>query len=336
MKFFKLLLPALMTTAVCSQAFAAKPVIIKFASLTPEGTTWVKSMDGYTREVSEKTEGRVGFRTYWGGKMGDEKDVVRKIRNNQLQAGGFTGVGIGEIAPEIRILDTPALFKNTGEIDYVYKAMDADFKAVFEKKGFVLLGWSEVGSVNIFSESPVTKLEDLKNIKMWTWEGDPVAEETFESLGIKPISLSITDVMTSLQTGMVNGVYASPLSVMAMQWDGKMKYMFGQPLTYSFGAVLISRKAFDKIPPEDQKIMLDLGEKYFTDLNSKVRKDNEESVKLLAKKLTVTKPAGKEVVTALEKAGNTARMELIGKLYPQEFLDKLNKTLSDFRAKKVK
>ena len=303
--------------------------IVKFATLAPDGSTWMKAMKQFTVETTAKTEGRVKFKIYPGGVSGDEKDVVRKIRLGQLQAAGFTGVGIGEIAPEVRILDTPFLFKNAKEIDHIYNIFDGDFRKIFEARGYILLGWAEVGNVNIFSNSPVTKLEDLKAVKMWIWEGDPIAEATFAALKIKPIPLSITDVMTSLQTGMINGVYGSPLSVIAMQWFSRMKYVLSSPIANASGAVVISKKTFYALTKEDRKTMLELGEKYFRALTAQSRKDNEESVKILkSKKLIFTEPAG---MAELDRAGVEARQALVGKLYSKELLEKVETALKIFR-----
>jgi TRAP-type C4-dicarboxylate transport system substrate-binding protein len=330
MNFSKKLLAAALLSALALPAKAQ--TMVKFATLAPDGSTWMKAMRQFTEETTAKTAGRVKFKIYAGGVSGDEKDVVRKIRLGQLHAGGFTGVGIGEVAPEARLLDTPFLFKNAKEIDHVYKALDADFRKIFESRGYVLLGWAEVGNVNIFSNAPVTKPEDLRNVKMWIWEGDPIAEATFSALNIKPIPLSITDVQTSLQTGMINGVYGSPLSVIALQWFARMKYVFSLPLTNASGAVLISKKAFDTLSKEDQKTMLALGEKYFRALTLQSRKENEESVLILKKKgLQFTEPASAAVVKDLEAAGQTARLALVGKLYSRELLEKVDAALKAFR-----
>lgn len=316
---------------------AAAQTVIKFATLAPDGSTWMKAMRQFTEETTAKTAGRVKFKIYASGVSGEDKDVVRKIRLGQLHAGGFTGVGIGEVAPAARLLDTPFLFKSAAEIDHVYKTMDADFRKIFESHGYVLLGWAEVGNVNIFSNTPVTKPEDLRNVKMWLWEGDPIAEATFQALHIKPIPLSITDVMTSLQTGMINGVYGSPLSVIALQWFARMKYVFALPLTNASGAVLISKKTFDSLSKEDQKTMLELGEKHLRALTLKSRKENEESVGILKKKgLIFTEPASPSVVSDLEAAGQAARVSLVGKLYSRELLEKVEKALKEFRAQKKK
>jgi len=330
---------AVLVLAASCLAAAALPLraqsVIKFATLAPEGSTWMKAMRAFTNEVSSKTAGRVKFKIYAGGVSGDEKDVVRKIRLGQLQAGGFTGVGIGEIAPEARLLDTPFLFKNAAEIDLVYKTFDADFRKYFESRGYVLLGWAEVGNVNVFSNTPVTRPEDLRSLKIWLWEGDPIAEAMFAAMKIKPIPLSVVDVMPSLQTGMLNAVYGSPLSVIALQWFTRMKYVLSLPITNASGAAVISKKAFDALSKEDQKTMLELGARHFRALTLQSRKDNEASVGILkAKKLVFTDPAGPAVVAEFEKAGEEARLSLVGKLYPKELLDRVEAALKAFRAGK--
>ncbi|MDQ7772405.1 MAG: TRAP transporter substrate-binding protein DctP [Elusimicrobiales bacterium] len=334
MNFSKLLLSLLVTLAAALPA-AASQVTIKFATLAPEGSAWMKVMNSFADEVKEKTAGRVRFRMYPGGVQGDEKDVVRKIRIGQLQAGGFTGVGIGEIAPAARVLDTPFLFKSPAEIDHVYGAMDAEFRKMFDAAGYVLLGWAEVGDVIILSNSPVKKPEDLKAVKMWIWEGDPIAEASFAALGVKPIPLSITDVMTSLQTGMIDGLYGSPLAVLALQWHTRMKYALSLPMANASGAVLISKKAFGSLSKEDQAALLAAGDKHFRELTRVSRADNLKSIDLLKKAgINFTDPAGRTVASEFEKTGKAARESLTGKLYSGELLGRIEKALSEFRKPK--
>src|SRR3989344_7140434 len=105
--------------------------VIKFATLAPEGSTWMKIMREWDAELAQKTSGELKFRFYPGGISGDEKDVVKKIRFGQLHSAGFTGVGLGEIAPEVRILDGPFLFKDAGEADHVYQAFDKELRGAF-------------------------------------------------------------------------------------------------------------------------------------------------------------------------------------------------------------
>ena len=318
---------------LANQPIYSAETIIKFATLAPEGSTWMKIMQEWNKELSGKTLGRLKFRFYSGGISGDEKDVVKKIRLGQLHAGGLTGVGLGEIAPEARILDAPFLFRNTEEVDHIYKTFAREFQGAFEKKGYVLLGWAEVGFVYFFTNAPVKNLDGLKGIKMWMWEGDPIAEATFKTIGVSPIPLSIVDVMTSLQTGLVNGVYSSPLAILALQWFTKTKYMCDFQLANAEGAVVISKSFFDRLPKDQQDLLLKTGKKYLSRLTALSREENKSAVETLKKNgIAVTSLGSAEEIARTEALGAKARRMIAGRLYSGEFLNRVEKAVSDFRA----
>ncbi len=325
--------------AACCSLLAIQPIhtaetVIKFATLAPEGSTWMKIMQEWNQELIAKTRGQLKFKIYAGGVSGDEKDVVRKIRLGQIQAGGFTGVGMGEMAPEVRILDAPFLFQNTGEVDQVYKIFQKDWDSAFDKKGTILLGWAEVGFVYIFTSVPVRSLQDLKKTKMWMWEGDPIAQAAFEAMGVHPVPLSVTDVMTSLQTGLINGVYSSPLAILALQWFTKTQWMYDLPLANASGAVLLSKSFFDKMPKDQQELLTASGKRYLSRLTILSREENKAAISTLKKNgIQVIAPSAQEIsdYTAL---GDKARRHLAGRLYSGELLNRVEKALSEFRAKR--
>lgn len=304
---------------------------IKFATLAPEGSTWLKVMREFDKAVREQSGGRLGFKMYPNGVAGDEKDVIRKIRLGQYHSGGFTGVGIGEVAKKIRILDSPFLFNNYDEVDYTVDKFEAEFEQALEEGGLVLLGWAEVGFVYIYSDKAVLSPDDLKTSKVWMWEGDPIAQAAFQAIGLSPISLSITDVMQSLQTGMINTVYTSPLGLIVLQWFTRVKYMFGEPLAVSQGAVLISKKLFDSLPKDLQQILISNGRKYFRQLTLASREENAKAIETLKQKgIKITVPP-KDVAARLESTGKKARQNLVGKLFTAQFLDEVESTLRSYR-----
>lgn len=332
-KLFRILIILIAST---SSIFAQK-VTIKFATLAPDGSTWMNVMNEYKTALEEKSGGTINFKIYPGGVQGDEKDVIRKIRINQLQSGGFTGVGLGIIYPEVRILDTPFLFKTTDEVDYISKKFFDRFSKGFEDNGYVLLGWAEVGWVYIYSNEPIHTEEDMKGVKMWMWEGDPISKATFDAFDINPIPLSITDVLTSLQTGLIDGVYTSPLGCVALQWHTKVKYVLDVPLANSNGAVLISKRMFDKLTPEQQTILKEQGRLYFNKLTQLSREDNKKAKKTMfdygMKKTEITDPVQ---YAEFEKLGEKARQSLVGKLYDQQLLDDVENALKEYRATHTK
>jgi TRAP-type C4-dicarboxylate transport system substrate-binding protein len=306
--------------------------LIRFATLAPDGSTWMNVMNEYDAAVRRESGGRLGFKIYSGGKAGDEKGVLRKIQFGQFHAGGFTGIALGEIVPKERILDSPFLFQSYDEVDHIYKAFDEEFRRAFEENGYVLLGWAEVGFVYIFSSSPIQSAEDLKKMKMWIWEGDPIAEAALTALGVSPIPLSITDVLTSLQTGLINCVYTSPLAAIALQWFTRVKYMLDLPLADAAGAVIITKKKFEELPSDLREILLRNGRKYMERLTALSRQDNRKSIEVLQKNgIEVLKPPSPEVVREYFRIGQQARQMLVGKLYSQEFLSRVEKEVLDFR-----
>ena len=315
-------------------ACAADPVVIKFATLAPEGSTWMKVMTELNTELQSKTGGRVKFKFYAGGVQGDETDVVKKIRIGQLHAAGFTGVGLGQIAPAVRILDAPWLFRDNAEADFIRQTFAKDLNAAVEKGGYVLLGWTELGWVYVFSREPIASPDDMKKAKMWVWEGDPIAQAAYKAIGVTPRPLSVVDVMSSLETGMVDGVYGPPMGVTALQWFRRTKHIYNAPIADSMGAVLVSRKAFDSIPEADRKVLLEVSARHLKRLGELSRRENEEALAAMQKQgLTLSAKASPEVMKRYEELGRQARRELVGKLYPAELLDRVEKALADRRAK---
>ena len=277
------------------------------------------------------------FKFYAGGISGDEKDVVKKVRIGQLHAAAFTGVGLGEIAPEVRILDAPWLFKSDKEVDFVYKTFAKQLSAAIDKSGYVLLGWTELGPVHVFTQSPLKEPEDMKEHKMWVWEGDPIAQAAYAALGVSPIPLSIVDVMSSLQTGLINGVYGPPMGVVALQWFQRTKYIYPVPMARSAGAILLSKKAFDDLSKENQAILLEVAGRHLKKLNEQSRLENAQALASLQKQgLTLTAAPSAATMARLDALGKTARRQLAGKLYSEKLLDDVEKSLADLRGGKAK
>ncbi len=323
---------ALVGGAGPSMARKPKPELhIKFATLAPEGSTWMKIMHKLDTELRRETENRMGFKFYPGGVQGDEKDVLRKIRNGQLHAGGFTGMGLGSVASEFRALEVPFMFRNLAEVDHVRESMEPFFEKVFDEKGFMVLGWADVGFVYIFSNQPITSPRELKQAKMWTWSGDRLAELFFKAFEVSPIPLALPDVLTSLQMGVVNAVYSPPLACIALQWFTRVKYMSDIPITYAFGALLVSKRALAKAKPGDVEILKRLARKHSAVLVAKTRTQNVEAIEAIQSEGVKLLPISDEVTNLFFVTGRSAWKNGIGKLYPAELLERVSSAVDEYR-----
>ncbi len=302
--------------------------IIKMATLAPDGTTLAKGLISMKNEVLAKTGGKVDFQLYFGGTAGDEKDVVRKMRIGQLTGGALTGVGLGMIEPEIRVLELPFLFKNYSQADQVYGNLRSYFNDKFLQKGFVLLGWAEVGFVKIFSNKPITKKADLNGLKMWMWEGDPLAQAMYEALQVVPVPLAITDVLTSLQTGLIDGCYAPELAAIAFQWHTKVKNMTDVNLVDGTGGIVVAKAEWDKLSAEEQKIVKEVIDAQAKQLIAKTRSDNQQSLSVLQSVGIQVVQLTPEALTELQGISQEVQAKLVGTLYPQTLLDKVNQLIA--------
>ncbi len=305
---------------------------IKIATLAPDGSTWMNIMHELDEAVRQATANRVGFKFYPGGVQGDELFVIKKIRLGQLHGGGFTGQGLGEIAPELRVLEVPFLFQSPAEVDRVHEKLDPTFEQILADKGFVLLGWAEVGFIYLFTDQPVTSPDDLKQVKMWLWEGDPLATAFFNAYGISPIPLAVTDVLTALETNLLDGVYCSPLACIALQWFTRVSYMTDVRLTHGIGAVIVERGTWDAIAPADQATVRKLAATHFRKLVERTRQENEESIAEMKKRgIQVVTPDPARVASFTE-IGRRVWSAEAGKLYPQALLDQVVAAVEEARA----
>ncbi len=268
----------------CTQnVFAEKVYTLKFATLLPTGTSWTKTLDNWVKDIEQKSGGRLKFKVYPGGVMGDEPDVLRKIRKGQLHGGLFSGYGIGRIYSPARILELPFLFKNTDESDYVRNQLMPEIEAGFREKGFELLGWPEVGAIHFFSKHKITSIDDMKKSRIWLWQGDPLGEALFEAADIKPVPLSIIDVYPQLSAkhGSIDTVYMSTFGAIALQWYAKVKYASHISVTNAIGAIIVSNKFYNKLPKDLQQLLRQSGIAASDKIRLQTRNENIRSKQLL-------------------------------------------------------
>jgi len=315
----------------------AEPVVIKFATLAPEGTPWMNIMEEMNQEIQEKSGRQISFRFYPGGVAGDERDVLRKIRINQLHGGAFSGFGLGEVLPEIRVLELPLLFRNGEEADHVATALFEHFATAFVQKNFVLLALNDAGAVYVFSKDPIRTQADMAHSKIWSWQGDPLPQAIFKAYGIVPVSLSLPNVLPSLQSGLIDACYGTPLSILALQWFTKVKYRTSLAITNVMGALVLSDALWQQLSADQQMLVRDTIRKYNVKVVTNMRQYETKALTLLQTTANIeTVVVAEEEVARLQHISEQVRQELVGKLYPQESLDRVLALRDAYRQKQPK
>ena len=236
---------------------------LKIATVTPEGSQWMDDMRASAKEIKERTDGRVQIKYYGGGIMGNDTKVLGRIRIGSLQGGAFTPVALSEQYPELNLYGLPLIFDSVDEAAYVRERMDDELRKGLEEAGFVSFGFATGGFAILMSNTPVDELEDLKGKKVWVPEGDTVSYDSMEALSLSPVTLPLTDVLTGLQTGLIDIVAMSPIGALVLQWHTKVKYITELPLVYTMGFTAIDKRAFDKISAADQSIIREVMEEAY-------------------------------------------------------------------------
>ena len=325
---FFLMLPA---------AHAEEAYVLKFATLAPQGSTWMNIISDWANKVEKESQGRLKFKLYGGGVSGDEPDVLRKIRFGQLHGGAMTGHGIGYIYSPTRVLEIPFLFRSYDEVDHVRAQLMPEIREGFHQNGFELIGWMEVGFIQLFSRVPIYSIEDMKKRRIWLWQGDPLGTAFFAASGLSPVPLPITEVFTGLSTGLIDTTIAPPLGAIAFQWFTKTPYMTDIPVMDGIGGLIVSRKFFDGLPKDLQQLLRRTGEEAGTRLVAETRRDNEKSLAVLKQNgVTFTSEWKDKDSDIYDLRDRAAAMLAKDGYIPAPFYEKARKSLNDYRAHKGK
>ncbi len=254
---------------------------LKIATIAPDGTSWMKQMRAAAKQIEQGSEGRVKLRFYPGGVMGNDNSVLRKIRVGQLHGGAITGGGFSAVYADAQIYTLPFQFRDLQEVDAVRRVMDPQIIEGLHKAGYVSFGLSEGGFAYLLSNAPVQTTDDMRGLKIWIPEGDEINAKMFEALGISPIPLPLTDVMTGLQTGLIDTIASSPIGAIALQWHTRVKYLTQVPLAYLYATLVIKEKALASLDQADRELVTRVLQETFSKLDAQNRQDNRQALEAL-------------------------------------------------------
>jgi TRAP-type C4-dicarboxylate transport system substrate-binding protein len=308
-----------------------KSVVIKLGTLAPEGSSWMKTFNTLNAEVMKKTESKVQFKIYPGGVLGDETDMLRKLKIGQIQGVALTSAGLSALFREMDVLQIPFLFQTYEEVDATLKKMDSFLRKGFEDSGYVLLGWSEAGFVYLMSTVPVASVADLKKAKVWIWEDSPMSKAILDEAGVKAIPLTVPDVLVGLQTRLVEVVYAPPAGAISLQWFTKIKYLSDVPLIYLAGGVVVKKDLFKQIPQTSQNFILQSFQQHLDQLKLITRNENRDAIKVMVKNGVKIITPSKSQIDEYKLLSNNAMGHISGQTFSKKVFDEVTSLLESYR-----
>lgn len=271
---------ALAIVATGLQAPVAHAVDIKIATLVPNQSQWMQDMRAAGKVIEERTEGRVKLKFYGGGTQGTEDKVLQKIKIGQLHGGTFSATDFMKDYGAINIYGLPFVFESWEEMRYVRDRMDKKLQAGFADLNFVTFGIAGSFSV-VLSNEPISKYEDMKGKKVWLPQGDFVSYEAMRRLQLSPVALPVTDVLTGLQTGLLDIAAIPPEVAVALQWHTRVKYVTDMPVAFATSFLAISKRTFDRLSDSDQSVVRDVLSGVYRDIDRKAPAESANAMEAL-------------------------------------------------------
>lgn len=329
---FSVIFFAALVLAVGSHSVVAQTTQFKIATLAPENSSWVKAFRAAAAEIKERTDERVVLKFYSGGVQGSEAKVLRKIQIGQLHGSTFSPVDFQKQYPELNIYGLPFVFESEEEVNYVRERMDSKVQQGLENVGFTSFGFASGGFAIVMSNEPVRAHADLKGKKIWLPEGDLISYEALKALQLVPVSLPMTDVLTGLQTGLIDIVVIPPVVALALQWHTKVRYVTQMPVLYVIGFMGIQSKALARLDVADRLIVTEVLSRVYAEVNAGSSQESLNATQALFNiGLENVEPDEGEFERIRELMMVTNRDMARRKMFSLDFLDELLGYIDEYR-----
>jgi TRAP-type transport system periplasmic protein len=325
---------ALAAMIVSAAPVGAQPVLVKMATLVPDGSSWHLILKETGDKWRTLSNGSVTVRLYAGGVAGDDPDVVRKMRLGTLNAGVLTSVGVAEIDKSVYALGVPMMYDSYEEVYYVLDKMRPRLESSLESKGFVVLNWADGGWVHFFAQKPVAVPEDLKALKLFSWAGDATSVDLWKSAGFNPVPLPATEIATALQTGLVNALGCPPQVAVIAQYYNYAKNMTALPWQLLLGATIINKTVWDKVPPDLRPALLQAAREAGTRLQEEIRKTGDRDVEAMRKRGLNVVAVDARAREQWKKTAESLYPKIRGAIVPADAFDEALRYRDEYRKSK--
>ena len=313
-------------------SFLAHSLTIKLGSIAPANSPWDNVLRGLSADWERITEGNVKLRVFSGGIVGDDESMIRKMRIGQLDAAAMPGGGIARIYSGIMALSSPMLFRNNNEFRFVLNEMIPHLEAELENKGFIGLSWSPIGWAHFFSREPFITNSDLQKQKLWIFDAEPIEVRAWLSAGFDVVPLPTTEVMTALQSGMIDAYVTSPMSAASFQWFGITPHMNDMLFAPIIGGIVITKRTWNRIPARYRKELKETARKASQQLSEQSQKADQQAIDAMSlyglKVHSATVELEQEWNTLVEERFS----ELIGTIIDQKAYDLVIAKIAEYRT----
>jgi TRAP-type C4-dicarboxylate transport system substrate-binding protein len=305
---------------------------IRLATLLPRGSSHYQVLESMGQQWRSASGGNISLTIYPDGTMGNEHDSVRRMRVGQIQMATLSVGGLSEIDASVGALQKiPMVYRSLGEMEYVRSQMEPELERRLESKGFVVLFWADTGWVHIFSREPAMHPDEFKRTKVFVGASDIDEVGMVKGLGFQAVPLEWSDVLTSLQTKMVDTVPTAPFLSLAGQYDLVARHMLELPWVPLVGATVITKKAWNAIPPEDHEAFRRAALEAGKQMQARGRQESLEAIEAMKKRGLQVHPVSPALMDEWQRFCEAVYPRMRGSMVPADMFDQVLRLLKQYR-----
>jgi TRAP-type C4-dicarboxylate transport system substrate-binding protein len=305
--------------------------IIRLGTLVPKGSRWHEILLTMGEEWKKASGGKIELKIYPGGEQGDEPEMVQKLRIKKLQAVALSGAGLSGIDSAVAALNVPMMLASNQELDYVRDHVSERLEKGLALRGFIVLNWGDAWWIHFFTKQPASRPEEIRRMKLCVLQGDNSTFELYKMNGFQPVSLASTDILTGLQTGLIDSFQAPPLLALSDQWFGGAKNMLDIPFAPLVGATVISKDVWNTIPAAVQKEMMQSARTAGVALREEIRKSEAGSIPLMQQFGLNVVHADAKAVAEWRQLAEGIWPKLRGSAVPADLFDEVKRLRDEYR-----
>jgi TRAP-type C4-dicarboxylate transport system substrate-binding protein len=335
--------PARLATCAVTAVLLAFPALargetpttkrIKLATLAPKGTSFHHVLLAMGEQWRQAPGGGVALAVYTDGTMGGEADMVRRMRVGQIQAALLTVTGLAEIDDSVTALQNmPMMFRSLDEVAFVREKLRGGLEQRFKEKGFIVLFWGDAGWVHFFSQKRAVLPDDYKKMKMFALVGDTKTNDLWKAAGYQPVPLEINDILTGLQTGLIDTVCSTPSYALSGQFYTVVPHMLTLRWAPLVGGAVMTKKAWDQLAPQPQQAMRKAAAEAGVKMQARLRDENAESIEAMKKRGLIVHTVTPEIEEAWRRAAENVYPKIRGSVVPAQMFDEVQELLRQYRS----
>ncbi len=320
--------------AALSIAQPAMSATIKIATVAPKDSPWYEALQNMANAWEHASGGAIETRIYPGGIAGDEFDLIRKMRVGQIDIAMLSISSLPDIAWQLRALNMPLLIETYGELDHVMAGVGPTLEALLAEQGFRVLAWGDAGWAHFFTTTPVVTPEDLRPLRLFTWGSTGPYLDAWKNAGYNPVPVPAPEIHTALTTGMIDAIVVPPIAALSFQWFGIANHMTDMPWVPIVGAIVISERAWRKIPKNLRARFLDIAAAASAEARVKVRAVGPKAVAAMEANGLTVHEVPPEALEQWRKAAEAGFSKLIGSAVPADLMARVRRLVAEHRSGK--